>query len=194
MSLVKVNESVTHIFSLIEQYGFLKYPGTAVNLLEHALQTAVHAGKETKDEELLLAAFFHDIGHICDLKQEPVEIPVTDDHEIRGAHFLEHYGFSERIVALVQHHVLAKRYLTYKHPDYYLSLTDAGKESLEYQGGPLCMDEASRFEANPMFHELVQLRKWDEMSKQPIISLPRLYEYRYMTMYHLICRANHCMV
>lgn len=194
MALVKVNESINAVFSVIEQYGSRQYPCGPVSFLEHSLQTAMNAAKETNNEELILAAFFHDIGHFCKpVKGYESETGVID-HELCGAKFLAKHGFSDHIVTLVQNHVLAKRYLTYKHPDYYLSLTESGRDSLEYQGGPLCMDEAFQFEGHPLFHELIQLRKWDEISKKPGVVTPPLYEYRYMAMYHLICRENSCFV
>lgn len=194
MPLIKNNESINTIFNLIEQYGHIQYPGAPVSLLQHSLQTAMNAAKDTHDEELVLAAFFHDIGHLCKPGKEFDHESSVMDHEKAGALLLARHGFSERIVSLVENHVLAKRYLTYKHPDFYLSLTETARESLEYQGGPLGMDEAFQFEAHPRFHELIQLRKWDELSKIPGAYTLPLYEFRYMAMYHLIRQSNGCLV
>jgi 2-amino-1-hydroxyethylphosphonate dioxygenase (glycine-forming) len=196
MALVKVNESVCSIFGILEQYGNRQYACGPVSFLEHACQTAMLAEEETKDEELILAAFFHDIGHFC----RPVtvmEAPGNNgayEHEKQGARFLNKAGFSGRIVTLVENHVLAKRYLTCKYPDFYLALSEAAKESLEYQGGPMCMEEAGRFEAHPLFNEIIRLRRWDEAAKQPGKQTQPLLRYRYMTMFHLICQANGCLV
>lgn len=192
MPLIKVNESVNAVFSVMERFGNRAYPCGPVSFLEHSLQTATIARNGTDDEELVLAAFFHDIGHFCNITKKYDEESGVINHEQAGAQFLALHGFSARIVALVQNHVLAKRYLTYKHPDYYLSLTEKGKESLEYQGGPLCMEEAFQFEAHPMFHDLVRLRKWDELSKTPGVTTLPLHEFRYMAMYHLILQENKC--
>lgn len=194
MPLVSINESINAIFSIIARYGHQEYPGAPVTLLEHSLQTAMNAAKDTQDEELVLAAFFHDIGHLCHTGKELGLDNQVMNHEKAGALLLAQHGFSERIVLLVENHVLAKRYLTYKYPDFYLSLTETARESLEYQGGPLGMDDALRFEAHPLFSELVQLRKWDELSKEPGAATPPLYEFRYMAMYHLIRTKNGCLV
>ncbi len=195
MSLISINDSVNAVFGIVERFGNKRYHCGPVSFLEHLLQTATIAMHETKDEEMVLAALLHDIGHFCNVTRY---VSDTDDirvinHEQVGAQFLAMHGFSERIVALVQNHVLAKRYLIYKHPDYYLSLTDAVKENLEHQGGPLCMDEAFQFEAHPMFHDLVRLRRWDEQSKVPGAPTWPLHEFRYMAMYHLVMRENNCI-
>lgn len=192
--LVSINESINTIFSIFARHGHTQYPGAPVSLLQHSLQTAMNATKDTHDEELVLAAFFHDIGHLCSPGKELDAGNPVMNHEKAGAILLAQHGFSERIVLLVENHVLAKRYLTYKHPDFYLSLAETARESLEYQGGPLCMEEAFQFEAHPLFNELVQLRKWDEASKEPDAMTPPLYEFRYMAMYHLIKRRNGCLV
>lgn len=193
MALIKINENINTVFGVIEQYGHIQYPGAPVSFIEHSLQAGMNAAKDTQDEELVLAAFFHDIGHLCGNVKEYGDTMVLD-HEKAGALFLAQHGFSERIVSLVEYHVLAKRYLTYKYPDFYLSLTETARESLEYQGGPLGMDEALRFEAHPLFSDLIRLRKWDEGSKIRGAVTPALYEFRYMAMYHLICQSNGLLV
>ena len=50
------------------------------------------------------------------------------------ADYLRDKGFSERIASLVQSHVVAKRYLAYKYPEYYNQLSTAGKAALEFEG------------------------------------------------------------
>lgn len=55
-------------------------------------------------------------------------------HEQLGADFLRSLGFSEKIAQLVENHVQAKRYLTFRYPDYYTKLSEASKQTLIYQG------------------------------------------------------------
>ena len=42
-------------------------------------------------------------------------------------------GFSNKVAELVEAHVLVKRYLTFKYPDYYTGLSEASKTTLKYQ-------------------------------------------------------------
>jgi predicted HD phosphohydrolase len=53
------------IIGLFENYGGEEYAGEAVTQLQHMLQAGELARKAGFDEEVVLAAFLHDIGHIC---------------------------------------------------------------------------------------------------------------------------------
>jgi putative nucleotidyltransferase with HDIG domain len=139
-------------------------------------QSAELAIKAGADDEVVLAAFFHDIGHICvqndsSLKMGSVGIK---SHEEIGAGFLRSRGFSERLAQLVENHVKAKRYLTYKYPEYFNQLSEASKQTLIFQGGVMTESEAIEFEQDPLFEPSILLRKWDEAAKEtgvPIIHL-----------------------
>ena len=73
------------------------------------------------------------------------------DHESLGANYLLSKGFSEKITRLVTSHVQAKRYLTYKYPEYFNLLSEASKKTLEYQGGIMSTEEAHIFESDDYF-------------------------------------------
>jgi 2-amino-1-hydroxyethylphosphonate dioxygenase (glycine-forming) len=172
-------DTVKEIFLLYEKYGNEDYIGEPVSQIEHMSQSAQFAMDGNYDDEIVLAAFFHDIGHICVSRNKENNMAGfgTKCHEKIGADFLREKGFSERIARLVENHVQAKRYLTFKYPDYYHNLSEASKKTLEYQGGRMTEDEATLFETNPLFHASIQLRKWDEMAKetgQPIINLEKI--------------------
>ncbi|MFN7495238.1 MAG: phosphohydrolase, partial [Cyclobacteriaceae bacterium] len=95
-------------------------------------------------------------------------------HEKIGADYLREKGFSERIAKLVENHVEAKRYLTFRYPEYYNNLSEASKRTLEYQGGKMTAEEADVFEQDSLFEASIQLRKWDELAKEietPLIDL-----------------------
>ncbi|SEP19276.1 phosphonate degradation HD-domain oxygenase [Mucilaginibacter sp. AW1-7] len=159
---------VNEIFSLYEKYGDEDYIGEPVSQLEHMSQAAALAKAEGFDDEVVLAAFFHDIGHLC---AEAGEAESMDgmgnvDHEQIGADFLLERGFSERVANLVQGHVIAKRYLTFKYPEYYNRLSDASKATLNFQGGVMTADEAANFELNPDSELIIRLRYWDDMAKE----------------------------
>jgi 2-amino-1-hydroxyethylphosphonate dioxygenase (glycine-forming) len=138
------------------------------------VQAAQLAKEGNYDDEIILAAFLHDIGHICAASY------ITEDmngfgvmnHEKIGANFLRKRGFSERIARLVENHVSAKRYLTFKHPEYYEGLSEASKKTLEYQGGKMNPDEAILFEQDDLFEEFIAMRRWDELAKEENIPMP----------------------
>ena len=159
---------VNRVFALYEKYGDEDYIGEPVSQLEHMSQAAALAANEGYDDEVVLAAFFHDIGHLCaDAGDaESMDGMGNVDHEKLGADFLLENGFSERIAALVQGHVIAKRYLTYKYPEYYNKLSEASKTTLEFQGGVMTGDEAAEFESNPDAELIIRLRYWDDMAKE----------------------------
>lgn len=159
---------VKEVFSLYEKYGDEDYIGEPVSQLEHMSQAAALAKAEGFDDDVVLAAFFHDIGHLC---AEAGEAESMDgmgnvDHEQIGADFLLERGFSERVANLVQGHVIAKRYLTFKYPEYYNRLSDASKTTLNFQGGVMTAEEAADFELNPDAELIIRLRYWDDMAKE----------------------------
>jgi predicted HD phosphohydrolase len=87
------------------------------------------------------------------------------DHEKLGADYLLDRGFSARLANLVNGHVIAKRYLTYKYPEYFEKLSPASRATLNFQGGVMSAEEASEFEANPDAELIIRLRYWDDEAK-----------------------------
>lgn len=169
-------QTVDEIFSLYEQFGGEDYIGEPVSQLEHMCQSAQFALEEGFDDEIVLAAFFHDIGHICVSRniQNSMDGYGTKSHEKIGADFLREKGFPEQIARLVENHVAAKRYLTFKYPEYYAKLSEASKKTLEFQGGKMSAAEADQFEKDPQFEVSLLMRKWDEMAKNANIPLLNL--------------------
>ena len=119
------------------------------------------------EDEVVLAAFLHDIGHIAENHSDNNTMGEygIKDHEALGADFLSKRGFSNRLIRLVASHVVAKRWLTLREPGYYDKLSEASKKTLVYQGGPLTDAEADIMEKDPLFREIVQMRRWDEEAK-----------------------------
>ena len=170
---------VNEVFSLYKKFGDEDYIGEPVSQLEHMSQAAALAQAEGFDDEVILAAFFQDIGHLCADAEEAGSMDGMGnvDHEKLGADYLLERGFSERVANLVQGHVIAKRYLTYKYPEYYNRLSDASKGTLEFQGGVMTEEEATDFELNPDAELIIRLRYWDDMAKemnQPVDNLDYL--------------------
>jgi 2-amino-1-hydroxyethylphosphonate dioxygenase (glycine-forming) len=176
MTTTKARSTVDEIFLLYEQFGAADYIGEPVSQLEHMSQSASLAIESNQDDVVVLAAFFHDIGHFCSEGQEKTSMNGfgTKSHEKIGADFLRLKGFPEKLAQLVENHVAAKRYLTFTDSEYYSNLSDASKKTLEFQGGKMTGHEAQLFEKDPLFYTSIQLRKWDELAKEinvPIIDM-----------------------
>jgi 2-amino-1-hydroxyethylphosphonate dioxygenase (glycine-forming) len=192
MTTQQAREITDEIMSLYEAHGGAEYAGEKVSQLEHMAQAAQLAEAQGYDEEVVLAAFLHDIGHISEAAKGDNEMDGfgIKDHEELGAEFLRGKGFSKKITRLVESHVEAKRYLTYKDPAYYANLSDASKRTLEYQGGPMSAEEAAAFEQYPLFALIIRMRNWDEQAKIEDQPLPDLGRYRAMMLHHLQTAAT----
>jgi phosphonate degradation associated HDIG domain protein len=180
------------IMSLYNNYGNEDYIGEPVSQIEHMCQCAQLAEKENYDDEVILAAFFHDIGHLC---EHIMDVDYMDDygivnHEKIGANFLSNKGFSKKITRLIESHVAAKRYLTYRYPSYYERLSEASKNTLTFQGGRMIEQEAIDFEKEEWFPLYITLRGWDEKAKEEHVALPNLQPYRDMMIRHLTNNTN----
>ncbi|EAZ80226.1 phosphonate degradation HD-domain oxygenase [Algoriphagus machipongonensis] len=174
------NKRLALIFDLYEKYGDDDYIGEPVSQIEHMCQSAQLAEKEGYDEEVILAAFFHDIGHLCVHlgSFESMNGYGIKSHEKIGGDFLRDMGFPERIAKLVENHVQAKRYLTFKNPAYFDKLSEASRKTLEFQGGKMNESEAKEFENDPLFEVSIKMRNWDELAKLENVPLPDLGVYR----------------
>ena len=171
-----VDNVVAEIIALYERFGHDDYIGEPVSQLEHMSQSAELAIENGFDDEVVLAAFFHDIGHICVEKNNTNDMAGygIQSHEKIGADFLRARGFPERVAQLIENHVKAKRYLTFKNPAYHDQLSEASKKTLKVQGGIMGQEEAEEFENDPLFKISLLLRTWDEKAKEinkPVISL-----------------------
>ncbi|MEM9675125.1 MAG: HD domain-containing protein [Cyclobacteriaceae bacterium] len=173
------------IFGLYHRYGNESY-GESVTQTEHMVQSAQLAEKQGYDDEIILSAFFHDIGHF--LEHEPAERMGelgAQQHDKLGGDYLRQRGFSEKIAQLVESHVAAKRYLTFRYPDYYETLSDASKQTLKYQGGPMTAEEALKFEQDELFDLKIKMRQWDDEAKIPDRPVKNLDRYRQLCQAYL---------
>jgi phosphonate degradation associated HDIG domain protein len=167
------------IVDLMTRSGGEQYFGEAVSKLEHAEQCAWRAREAGADEELVLAALLHDIGHLIESEfaQRDERVGVIN-HDGLGATWLLERGFSRRFARLVGGHVDAKRYLTATNPAYLDRLSPASQETLRLQGGPMNAEEAGAFSADPDLGDMLRLRTWDEMAKDPAWRGPGIETYR----------------
>ena len=80
---------------------------------------------------------------------------------------------SENICRLVEYHVLAKKYLVSKYDDYYNKLSDASKQTLEYQGGKMTLLEMKQFEQMNDYNNILN-NKRDDMGKNTDSIIPNI--------------------
>lgn len=185
-----IQQSVAEIMDMYKKFGNEDYVGEPVSQIEHMCQCAEFAREAGSSDELILAAFLHDIGHLYALAFPEVEVKYMDgfgivDHEKIGGEYLLSKGFAPSIAKMVASHVEAKRYLTYSDSNYYNLLSDASKKTLEFQGGKMTETEALAFEADPLHTNYIVLRKWDEMAKVVNMPLPEMSYYEAMMIKHL---------
>ena len=147
--------------------------GEHVSQLEHALQCAMHARRDRAADEIVLAALLHDIGHLL----EPTGDTPHHHHGIAAAQVLRAVAPS-RVAWLVEHHVVAKRYLVTIDTRYRELLSPVSRTSLTLQGAELAVDEVAQLEAHAWFGDAVRLRRWDDDAKQPELVCEPLIAYR----------------
>ena len=164
-----MKDRTQEILSIFKTHGSINY-GEKCSVNAHSIQAGLIAKQKGLDEELILAAFLHDIGHLypLELKDQQHERMGTygmEAHDKWGEDLLREKGFSDRLIATVKNHVDAKRYLCFAHPGYYEELSEASKQTLGYQGGPMQAEEAAQFRADPFFEASIEIRKIDDEAK-----------------------------
>ncbi len=171
-----ISKTINEIRILFEKQGDNDYYGEKISQFQHAAQAALLAKNQGYGEEVQVAAFLHDIGHLlpAESNEELMEVYGRKNHEAVAADWLRARGFSDKIVVLIENHVNAKRYLCYKNPAYYLGLSAASQKTLEFQGGVMNKEEAMVFEKSPYFETIIQMRRWDEAAKVERKQIPDL--------------------
>ncbi len=130
----------------------------AVDEWDHAMQSAARAVDDGADEELVLAAALHDIGHSPLLGG-----PGIEDHCGLAREWITP-RFGVRVGWLAGAHVAAKRHLAAVDPAYAASLSPTSVVSLAEQGGAR-IDPA--FAGHPWCGDAVRLRRYDDAAKDP---------------------------
>ena len=162
--------AVQEILDLYSVRGDDEYFGERVTQSQHALQAAALAEQAGADEEAVIAALLHDIGHL--LNAAPHAHLGHAGHARSAAPWLRERGFGERCISLVAGHVDAKRYLVAADAGYAARLSEASVQTLALQGGPMSAAEAEAFSRHPLFAEMLRLRTWDEQAKDPAARVP----------------------
>ena len=157
---------VESLFATFEERGNEHY-GEDVTQIEHALQCAALARHDQASNSLIVAALFHDVGHlVANSQDDNLERLAADDdeHEALGARILSPI-FGPSVALPVALHVTAKRWRCTREPDYLRRLSPTSRATLEAQGGLLSEEECQRFEEHPGFREALWLRTWDDCAK-----------------------------
>lgn len=163
---VNAPDTVDELFQLYEAKGDDLY-GEALTQIEHALQSAALATGEGASDQMVLAALFHDVGHLVVEVQNAEGFVLDeddDDHEAIGARILSRL-FGPAVARPVSLHVTAKRWRCTRETNYIDQLSDASRATLKAQGGLLSDDECLRFEEHPGFPDALALRSWDDEAK-----------------------------
>ena len=160
-----VDNRVNQIFNYFIKYGNDDYIGESVSQIEHMTQAAMLAEKNNENDEFIVACLLHDIGYLLSKHGIKMGNYGFSNHEKIGSLYLKNMGFSQYVCDLVEGHVIAKRYLTYKDPKYYDKLSYASKTNLKYQGGPMNEKEANEFEKHQNFSDMLKIRSYDDDSK-----------------------------
>jgi len=169
--------SLDDIRTVFEEHGNVAYSGEPVTQLEHALQSGLLAEEEGASEELVAAAFLHDLGHLLNRQGEtPTARGVDDLHQYFALPFLRAV-LPEAVLEPIRLHVDAKRCLCAIDETYFGLLSPDSVRSLELQGGIYSEEEARAFLQKPYAEDALRLRRWDDRAKKANLPTPGIEHY-----------------
>ncbi|MEM1184193.1 MAG: metal-dependent phosphohydrolase [Planctomycetota bacterium] len=127
---------------------------------------------------MVVACLLHAIGHLLhDDARKAYQDGVDDTHEDLGGAWLRD-RFPAVIVEPVAMHAASKRYLCATEPRYWAALSDGSQRTLKAQGGPMPADECAAVESRPHFERAVELRRCDDLGKDPEDHRESIDDYR----------------
>ncbi|MFV0296242.1 MAG: HD domain-containing protein [Hyphomicrobiaceae bacterium] len=172
--------TLARLFELLETHGNGRYGLSDVTQLDHALQSAALAADRLLGEEIVVAALFHDVGHLlADVDVSLADDGIDDRHEETSADMLEPI-FGRAVSEPVRLHVAAKRYLCGSNPAYFEKLSQDSRTSLAVQGGPMTALEIAAFDRLDGRAAALALRIIDDEAKIVGLRTPDLTSYREM--------------
>ena len=142
-----------NIVGLLAKRGAMWFGDEVVSGLDHALQCATLARAGGAGDEVVLAALLHDVGHLVSGAEESSAI----HHGKWAARFLSPF-VPRRVAWLVEHHVIAKRYLCTVDRAYAESLSLGSLRSWLRQGGPLDSPTCRALEREPWLSDVLAIR------------------------------------
>lgn len=160
---IPIMNVIDKIQRLYETQGSKPY-GEEITQIQHSIQVAKIAESRHASDALIAAGLLHDIGHL--LYDDKInDWKLNDRHEMLGASLLKS-TFGKDVSEPVKLHVMAKRYLCGINDSYYEDLSEASKDSLALQGGPIIDRHKQHiFENNQYFDHALELRYWDDEGK-----------------------------
>ena len=170
------------LFTYLRAKGQSNYD-ESVTQYEHAVQAAALAQEDQASSSSVVAALFHDMGHMIADEENAQADFLKEDlfHEAIGAQYLA-LVFPPSVVDPIRLHVPAKRYLCTVDPSYHEGLSSASKRSFQLQGGVFSDQELSEFTQEPHWEAAVQLRKWDDLAKVREKGVPEVETYQEVVM------------
>jgi putative nucleotidyltransferase with HDIG domain len=166
----RIADEIIHLY---ETYGTQPYKDAPVTKASHMVQCAMLAMESLHELPVIVGALLHDINHL--IKHEPS----TEDfggysivkHAESGGAYLRSKGFSERICAMAEQQVAAKRYLIATDEAFKRKLSSASLQTLNGHGGPMSISETLAFEKHTYFADIINVCRWDEEAKSPTAAL-----------------------
>jgi 2-amino-1-hydroxyethylphosphonate dioxygenase (glycine-forming) len=181
-------KQINELFTLYQKYGCSDYIGEDVSQVEHMTQAAMLAEHDNQPIEVVLAALFHDIGHL--IEQDNRDYLGAINHEDIAYNYLKKIGIPEPIPTLVKGHVVAKRYLVTTDKKYYNRLSESSKQTLIQQGGLLTEQECRVFNMHPLSYYMLKIRHYDDKAKVKHKSLVHLNYYKFLLIRFMDKRYN----
>jgi [1-hydroxy-2-(trimethylamino)ethyl]phosphonate dioxygenase len=170
-------DSPETLLEILVNCGGESYFGESVTVLEHSLQAAHFALIAGNNQELVIAALLHDVGHLLHPNDEDIaEQGVDTRHEELGQQLLAAH-LPPSVTEPIRLHVAAKRYLCFANTEYRNALSPSSALSLGLQGGPMTEDEAADFLRLPFAIDAIALRRWDDEAKIKDMVVPGVGEY-----------------
>ena len=165
------------LFSYLREKGQSNYD-ESVTQYEHAVQSAALAKEALAPTSSVVAALFHDIGHLIADEENAQSDFLKEDlfHEEIAAQYLTEI-FPPEVLDPIRLHVPAKRYLCTVDTSYYDDLSPASKRSFQLQGGAFSNQELNEFKQETHWEAAVQLRKWDDLAKLQGKLVPEIETY-----------------
>lgn len=195
---MNTSAKISKILDLYIKWGSSDYIGESITQIEHGLQCARLASQDSRLARydkfihncVIVAALLHDIGHLIGLEDGEMEMLLGGDgsaslgivdHEGVGAAFLRDLGMPSLVCELVAGHVPAKRYLCTTREGYYDSLSDASKQTMQFQGGIMNSEKLREFQSGIMPELKIYLREYDDDGKKKDMNLSsttRMLDYK----------------
>ncbi|MBQ4837476.1 phosphohydrolase [Pseudoalteromonas luteoviolacea] len=159
-----IDSAITDIAHLFKHFGDKTY-GEACDQLTHAISSAWHAQQQNAPQTMVCAAFLHDIGHFIADKNQLAGLDQWGhiDHDILASNWLQQKGFAASVYLPIRYHIEAKRYAARRSGTD--ALSNASRQTLQQQGGPMTDSEARDFEQLACFSQAMELRRYDDLGK-----------------------------